>query len=190
MSRSSRTGAIVTTALFAATRKHERLTRFLEQGQARANLRAAQFARDQKAREIQAQYALTKTSYSGINRIKRQFSLGRKRDTIVERVISVTGIPLKEFGAKPTPQGVQYMIERGRRQTMRSAFEVKAFDNQIFTRRGRGRGPLRMRYGPGVAQMSTSPEATEAGASAYLERVEREVRKEEDRAYQRAGFKS
>lgn len=190
MSRSRSTGAIVTTALFAAARKHEQLTRYLEQGQARANLRAAKFAVDQKAREIQAQYNLTKTSYSGINRIKRQFSLGRKGDTIVERVVSVTGIPLKEFAAKQTPQGVEYIIKRGRRQRMRSAFRVKAFDDQVFTRRGPKRGPLRMRYGPGVAQMSSSPEATEAGASAYLDRVAREVRKEEDRAYRRAGFKS
>lgn len=97
MSRS--TGAIVTTALFAATRRHERLTRFLEQGQGRANLRAAQFARDQKAREIQAIYSLPK-SISGINRIKRRFSLGRKRETVVERIIDARGIPLKEFAAK------------------------------------------------------------------------------------------
>jgi hypothetical protein len=190
MSRSRGTGAIVTTALFAATRKHERLTRFLEQGQARANLRAAKHARDQKAREIQSIFNLPK-EISGINKLKKRFRLGRKRQTVIEQIVSVRGIPLKDFPRTvQKPKGVAFQIRKGQTRILQSAFRVGSYQDNIFTRRSAARGPLKQRYGPSLGQMSLNPRVTERGANAYHKRAEEELRKEEQRAFNRAGFKS
>lgn len=178
---------IVTKALFDYAAKHDRLARYLTQGSGRAVLRTAKAAVDGKARAINQRFNLRKTNFSGISRIKRQFVLRKRSDIEVrERLRSSVGIPLRDFGAKETKRGLTYSVRRGQRSVLPRGFIAETVGGHAFTRVGRSRLPIRKRFGPGLAVMADNDAVRNAGLKRWDERINSELRKEEDRAWSRA----
>ena len=177
---------LATRALFQHAAKHRRLERFLAQGQRRALTRSAGEAQRAKTRAILSKFNLRDTEFSSIRPVRALFTDWVQGDTLIERVNGPKGIPVKHFGARQDGSGLVYSFRRGRQSRIRSGFVIRSFGSHGFTRKGRSRGPLRKRFGPGIPTMSDQPDIRQIGAEAFQVRVQTEVRKEETRAFKRA----
>lgn len=195
----ARKTGIVTQALFAQAAKHARLEKYIAQGSRRAVLRSTKAAQDTKAREVKKHYNLGRTKFRGVNAIKRRFrtrliTKGSHVDA-VERLVAPAGIPLRDYGAKFTKRGVSYSIVRGKRHFLKSGFRNEELGGSHVFRRDRaaggglvGRLPISKRFGPGLPYLMKNREVAYQGRQRFQRRIAEELRKEEARAFKRAGL--
>ncbi len=179
---------IIADAVFAHARKHQRLEGFLQQGQRRALKRAGGEAARAKTREIIGAFNVRQTAFSSVRPIRALFKESVSGDTLTERVIGPRGIPLRDFGLRQDRRGLVFSVRRGRLVKLRSGFIIGRIGGHGFTRKGPQRLPIKKRFGPGIPTMADDPEVRKRGAAAFQERVVPELRREEDRAFRRAGL--
>ncbi len=195
----SRKTGIATQALFSQAAKHARLEKYIAQGSRRAVLRSTKAAQDAKARKVKSHYNLGRTQFRGINAIKRRFRTDLKvrgsQVDATERLVAPAGIPLRDYGARFTKRGVTYSITKGKKHFLPMGFRSEALGGSHVFRRERvaggklaGRLPIEKRFGPGLPYLMMNREVAHQGRQHFQRRVAEEIRKEEARAFKRAGL--
>lgn len=190
---------IATRAVLDFASKHTRLEKYLAQGSTRATLRSVGAAQKAKAKTLTRHYNLRNTGFSTIGRIRARFNTRvahtNRGAEALERWSGPVGIPLRDYSARFTKKGVSFAIVKGKRHFMRSGFRNEALGGSHVFRRDRsssgglvGRLPISKRFGPGLPLLLDNREVAFQGRQTYNRRIVDEIRKEENRAFKRAGI--
>jgi len=186
-------------AVLDFAKKHTRLQKFLAQGSTRAILRSVKDAQRVRAKALTRHYNLRNTEFSTMGKIRSRMrtkvATSRRGAEALERFSAPVGIPLRDYSARFTKKGASYAIVKGKRHFLRSGFENKKLGGSHVFRRERadggglvGRLPVRKRFGPGLPLLLDNREIAYQGRRAFDRRMPKEIRKEEDRAWKRAGM--
>lgn len=186
-------------AVLDFARKHSRLQKYLAQGSTRATLRSVGAAQKAKAKALTRHYNLRNTPFSTMGKIRARFKTrvaNTKRGAeALERWSGPVGIPLRDYSARFTKKGVSYAIVKGKRHFMKSGFRNDELGGSHVFRRDRGsdgklagRLPISKRFGPGLPLLLDNREVAYQGTQTYNRRIADEIRKEETRAFKRAGI--
>lgn len=191
---------IATRAVLDFASKHTRLEKYLTQGSTRATLRSVGVAQKAKAKTLTRHYNLRNTPFSTIGKIRARFQTKvaktNRGSEALERWSGPVGIPLRDYSARFTKKGASFAIVKGKRHFMPSGFTSDDLGGSHVFRRNRagdgglvGRLPISKRFGPGLPLLLDNREVAYQGRQAYNRRIVDEIRKEENRAFKRAGLR-
>jgi len=111
---------------------------------------------------------------------RRSLKITQAKDASLVATINIFGsrIPLKDFNARQKKRGVSYTVQKGRRQTLDSAFIVKSMGDHVFKRVAGPRVPIIKLFGPSVPHVFEN--LSEFAEGVYNQKLSSKLAKEID----------
>jgi len=146
----------------------------------RSSSRAAASTRALVVKTVTGRFGLKSSTIKG----KRLVSLS-KIGNGMKISIKATRVPAILFGAKQTSEGVSAMVEKGRREVIKSAFiaTMPRGHMGVFQRRGKKRLPIDEQFGPSlITMLQVAGKSIQSIADHAQRELDKRVNHELDRA--------